>query len=72
MKSVPLDHKIYCIEKDFNRRRFRRWSFRKIHLRLLQESKRYTLVGFYDPDVKASKDLKQKVLATLILKVKKP
>ena len=29
----------------------------KIHLRLLQESKRYTLVGFYDPDVKASKDL---------------
>ena len=29
----------------------------KIHLRLLQESKRYTLVGFYDPDVEASKAL---------------
>ena len=29
----------------------------KIHLRLLNESKRYTLVGFYDPDIKASKAL---------------
>ena len=29
----------------------------KIHLRLLQESERYTLVGFYDPDIEASKAL---------------
>ena len=29
----------------------------KIHLRLLNESKRYELIGFYDPDEKASKDL---------------
>ncbi|MGB1448379.1 MAG: Gfo/Idh/MocA family protein [Flavobacteriaceae bacterium] len=29
----------------------------KIHLRLLNESTRYTLVGFYDPDVTASKAL---------------
>ena len=29
----------------------------KIHLRLLQESERYTLVGFYDPDEEASKAL---------------
>lgn len=29
----------------------------KIHLRLLNESKRFNLVGFYDPDVKASQAL---------------
>ena len=29
----------------------------KIHLRLLKESERYTLVGFYDPDEEASKAL---------------
>ncbi len=29
----------------------------KIHLRLLNESKRYNLVGFYDPDEKAAKSL---------------
>ena len=29
----------------------------KIHLRLLNESDRYTLVGFYDPDREASQAL---------------
>lgn len=29
----------------------------KIHLRLLQESKSYDLIGFYDPDTEAAKIL---------------
>jgi len=57
-KSVPLNHtKITALKKQLTVGVLGAGHLGKIHLRLLNESERYTLVGFYDPDVDASKAL---------------
>lgn len=58
MKSVHLDKtKNSDLKKQLTVGVLGAGHLGKIHLRLLDESKRYQLVGFYDPDETASKEL---------------
>lgn len=59
-KSVHLKkQKVQTLKKQLNIGVFGAGHLGKIHLRLLAESEKYTLVGFFDPDVSASKALEK-------------